>query len=70
VIYRSRQPIVVEGRSGFADFWTANELRARQEAAAAPGRLFETLSESDIAKLPPAAQLKARAAWAAAFPDQ
>ena len=68
-IYRSRQPVVVDGQTGYADFWTSNELRARQEASKAKGRLFEALTEADIASMPPAAQLKARAAWAAAYPD-
>lgn len=68
-IFRSRQPVVVEGSTGYLDFWTPNELRARQEAAKAPERIFEALTEADIARMPPAAQLKARAAWATAFPD-
>lgn len=68
-IYRSRQPIVVDGQHGFADFWSANELRARSEAAAAPGRIFEALTLADIERFTPAAQLKARAAWAAAYPN-
>lgn len=68
-IYRSRTPIEVEGRRGFADVWTTDRQRADERAAATEGAFVEALTEADVAKLAPAAQLKARAAWANAFPD-
>jgi hypothetical protein len=66
-IYRSRQPVTYQGVTGYLDFWTRSEERAREEAAKSPDRIFEALSEEDIANLPPASQLKARAAWEAVY---
>lgn len=68
-IYRSRQPVIVKGEAGFIDFWTGSAGRAHEEAAGAPDRFVERLTWADVCALPPAAQLKARAAWCAAFPE-
>lgn len=75
VIHRTRCPVVVtnpatgQEQRGFGDIWTADIERARARAVETPGAFVETLTEAQIAEFEPAAQLKARAAWATAFPD-
>jgi hypothetical protein len=48
MVYRSRQPVTVQGQTGFADFWSGSEARARLEASGAPDRIFEAVAETDI----------------------
>lgn len=75
VIYRTRVPIECvdpdSGRvqCGFADTWTPDRTRADERAAARPGAFVEALTMAEILEFEPAAQLKARAAWANAYPD-
>jgi len=76
VIYRTRAPIEAlnpaTGRveRGFGDTWTVDKARADARAAATPGAFVEALSLPQILDFEPAAQLKARAAWANAYPDR
>lgn len=70
VMFRSRQPVVVDGRHGFADLWTRDEARAREHAGAAPGRIFETVTEEsldDPARFSAGQRAKALQALAAAY---
>lgn len=74
-IYRTRVPLECVNPAtglverGFADTWTADKSRADARAAATSGAFVQALTMADILEFEPAAQLKARAAWANAFPD-
>ncbi len=74
VIHRTRCPVSIqdpetgEVRRGYGDIWTTDKARADARAAATEGAFVETLTEADILEFEPAAQLKARAAWAHAYP--
>jgi hypothetical protein len=73
-IYRTRTPVAVTDptgvvRRGYADIWTADKARADERAAGAAGAFVEALTLEQIMAFEPAAQLKARAAWANAFPE-
>lgn len=75
VIYRTRVPVECVNPAtqrverGYGDTWTADKARADARAAAAPGAFVEPLTMAQILEFEPAAQLKARAAWANAYPD-
>lgn len=66
-IYRSRQPITHDGKTGYIDFWTSNESKARVEAEQSPDRIFEALTLSDIDKFNPNQRLKALAAFESCY---
>lgn len=71
VVYRSRQPVTVQGQTGYADFWSGDEARARLEASGAPGRVFESVTDVDLndaSRFGPAQRTKALAALDAAYP--
>lgn len=70
VIYRTRVPVEIAGQRGFADTWTPDRSRADVRAEAVPEAFVEALTWAQIQTFEPAAQLKARAAWANAFPDE
>lgn len=75
VIHRTRVPLEMVNPAtgqierGFGDTWTRDKARADERAASAAGAFVETLTMTQILEFEPAAQLKARAAWANAYPD-
>lgn len=66
-IFRSRQPVTHEGRTGYLDFWTKDMSRALAETEKDSTRIFEEFSYAQICELPPGPRAKAEAAWLAAF---
>lgn len=71
VVYRSRQPVTVQGQTGYADFWSGDEARVRLEANASAERIFEAVTEADIqdpARFNDKQRAKAQAALEAAYP--
>jgi hypothetical protein len=75
VIHRTRCPVSVQNpvtgavQHGYGDIWTRDRQRADARAAETPGAFVETLTLEQIMQFEPAAQLKARAAWARAYPE-
>lgn len=67
VIYRARQPVTVDGRTGYLDFWSKDLDKVLDNVSGSPDRVFQTLTLSDIEKLPPGQKLKAMHAWENAF---
>ncbi len=62
-IYRTRDPVTVGDKVGYLDFWTSSPSKAKNLSLDKPGRLFESLTLSQIDEMTPIQIEKARRAW-------